>query len=57
MLWEARTVSGVQQWLLCVQDTGRGFLRHSAAAPLEQALREATVEAHEVEAAAIPPPC
>jgi two-component sensor histidine kinase len=37
---------------LCVQDTGPGFQRHSAAAPLEQALREATVEAHEVEARA-----
>jgi signal transduction histidine kinase len=52
LLWEERTVSGVQQWLLCVQDTGPGFQRHSATAPLEQALREATAEAHEVEARA-----
>lgn len=52
LLWEERTQSGVQQWLLCVQDTGPGFQRHSATAPLEQALREATAEAHEVEARA-----
>jgi signal transduction histidine kinase len=52
LLWEARSVSGVQQWLLSVQDTGQGFPRLSAAAPLERALREATVEAHEVEARA-----
>jgi signal transduction histidine kinase len=52
LLWEERTVPGVQQWMLCVQDTGPGFQRHSAAAPLEQALREATAEAHEVEARA-----
>jgi signal transduction histidine kinase len=52
LLWEERTVSGVQQWLLSVQDTGPGFQRHSAAAPLEQALRQATAEAHEVEARA-----
>jgi signal transduction histidine kinase len=52
LLWEERTVPGVQQWMLCVQDTGPGFQRHSAAAPLEEALREATAEAHEVEARA-----
>lgn len=56
LLWEARTVSGVQQWLLCVQDTGRGFQMASAAAPLQQALREATVEAHEVDAGSDPAP-
>ena len=56
VLWESRTVSGMQQWLLCVQDTGRGFHKTSAAAPLEQALREATVEAHEVEAGCDPAP-
>jgi signal transduction histidine kinase len=52
LLWEERTISGVQQWLLCVQDTGPGFQGHSAAAPLEQALRQATAEAHDVEARA-----
>ena len=52
LLWEERTVSGVRQWLLSVQDTGPGFERHSAAAPLEQALRHATAGAHEVEARA-----
>ncbi|MHB8816804.1 MAG: ATP-binding protein [Steroidobacteraceae bacterium] len=52
LLWEERTISGMQQWLLCVQDTGPGFQSNSAAAPLEQALRQATVEAHEVEARA-----
>jgi len=52
VLWEERTESGVQQWLLSVQDTGPGFQKHSATAPLEQALRQATAEAHEVEARA-----
>lgn len=52
LLWEERTQSGVQQWLMSVQDTGPGFQKHSAAAPLEQALRQATAEAHEVEARA-----
>ena len=56
VLWEARTVSGAQQWLLSVQDTGPGFDKASAAAPLEQALHEATVEAHEVEAGEDPAP-
>jgi signal transduction histidine kinase len=32
LLWEERTVSGVQQWLLSVQDTGPGFQRQSATA-------------------------
>jgi signal transduction histidine kinase len=52
LLWEPRTISGVQQWLLSVQDTGPGFQSRSAAAPLEQALRQATAEAHEVDARA-----
>jgi len=52
LLWEERTISGVQQWLMCVQDTGPGFQSSSAAAPLEQALRQATAEAHKVEARA-----
>ncbi|MEO6081468.1 MAG: sensor histidine kinase [Steroidobacteraceae bacterium] len=37
------------QWMVCVQDTGPGFAR-SAATPLARVLKEATVEAHEVEA-------
>jgi signal transduction histidine kinase len=50
--WEERSVSGTAQWLLCVQDTGPGFQLASPAAPLEQALREATEEAHEADARA-----
>jgi signal transduction histidine kinase len=46
VLWEERTVSGVRQWLLSVQDTGPGFQSQSSAAPLEDALRAATEEAH-----------
>ena len=52
VLWAERSVSGVQQWLLCVQDTGPGFHSESVAAPLERALRQATKEAHESEARA-----
>jgi signal transduction histidine kinase len=51
--WEERNVSGVAQWLLCVQDTGPGFQLHSPAAPLEHALRKATEEAHETDALAV----
>lgn len=50
--WEERSVSGIAQWLLCVQDTGPGFQQHSSAAPLEQALREATEESHQADALA-----
>lgn len=49
VLWEARSVSGVQQWLLSVQDTGPGFQWHSASAPLERVLKHATQESHEVD--------
>jgi hypothetical protein len=35
------------QWTLCVQDTGPGFERESAT-PLEQVLKQATTEAHEI---------
>ena len=52
VLWEERTVSGVRQWLLSVQDTGPGFHGQSGAAPLERALRAATEEAHAAEASA-----
>jgi signal transduction histidine kinase len=50
VLWEERTVSGVHQWLLSVQDTGPGFRSQSTAAPLERALRAGTEEAHEADA-------
>jgi signal transduction histidine kinase len=53
--WEERNLSGLQQWLLCVQDTGPGFQSQSVAAPLERVLREATAEAHETEAGSGPP--
>ena len=48
--WGDREASGPQQWLLCVQDTGPGFSARSAAAPLEQALRQATADSHEADA-------
>jgi signal transduction histidine kinase len=50
--WEERLVPGAQQWVLCVQDTGPGFRPQSPSAPLESALREATEEAHELDASA-----
>ena len=50
--WAERNVSGLQQWLLCVQDTGPGFQAQSVAAPLEYPLLQATEEAHESEARA-----
>jgi signal transduction histidine kinase len=50
LLWEERSVAGVQQWLLSVQDTGPGFQPQSPAAPLERALYEATEQAHELDA-------
>jgi signal transduction histidine kinase len=49
VLWSERSVSGAQQWLLTVQDTGPGFRSQSPAAPLEHALRAATEEAHQTE--------
>jgi signal transduction histidine kinase len=50
--WEERSSSGPPQWVLCVQDTGPGFQPQSAAAPLESALRQATVEAQQLDAGA-----
>jgi signal transduction histidine kinase len=47
--WSEREAGAARQWVLCVQDTGPGFQAHSAAAPLKDALREATEEAHLVE--------
>jgi hypothetical protein len=45
LVWMERSVSGVGQWMLCVQDTGPGFQPESPAAPLEDAMREATAGA------------
>ncbi len=56
VVWEEREVSGVQQWVLCVQDTGPGFQAGSTAAPLEHAVLEATAEAHDSEPQAQPAP-
>jgi signal transduction histidine kinase len=50
VLWEERSVSGVPQWLLSVQDTGPGLQWQSPSAPLERALKHATQESHEVDA-------
>lgn len=47
VLWEPRE----EHWVLCVQDTGPGFTRGSAA-PLEHALQRATEQSHEVGARA-----
>jgi signal transduction histidine kinase len=52
LVWAVRGVSGVEQWLLCVQDTGPGFQAESTAAPLESAVREATLEAQQVQSGA-----
>lgn len=56
LIWEERSAAGVGQWLLCVQDTGPGFQAGSPAAPLEDAVREATVEAQGAEPGADPAP-
>jgi signal transduction histidine kinase len=56
LMWEERSASGVGRWLLCVQDTGPGFQAESPAAPLEDAVREATVGAHDAEPGADPAP-
>jgi signal transduction histidine kinase len=47
VVWEARET----HWLLSVQDTGPGFTR-GPAAPLEDQLKRATMEAHAVDARA-----
>lgn len=56
LVWSVRSVSGVEQWLLCVQDTGPGFQAGSTAAPLESAVREATLEAQQAQSAVDPAP-
>jgi signal transduction histidine kinase len=50
--WEERSGSGPRQWVLCVQDTGPGFQPQSPAAPLESALRQATLEAQQLDSGA-----
>ncbi len=56
VIWAERSNSGVEQWVLCVQDTGPGFQAHSPAAPLEDAVLEATGEAKQSEPQARPAP-
>jgi len=56
LTWAERSVAGVGQWLLCVQDTGPGFQADSPAAPLEHVVREATAEAQQAELRADPAP-
>ncbi|HYX75331.1 MAG TPA: HAMP domain-containing sensor histidine kinase [Steroidobacteraceae bacterium] len=56
VIWAERDVSDVEQWLLCVQDTGPGFQAGSPAAPLENAVLEATAEAQQAEPDAQPAP-
>lgn len=46
--WNAVDREGLEQWELCVQDTGPGF-QHASPTPLTQALKEATEEAQTVE--------
>jgi signal transduction histidine kinase len=54
VVWGEHTVSAVEQWMLCVQDTGPGLQLESVAAPMEQALLEATEKGHQ-SAADVPP--
>ena len=51
--WAERAVSGHEQWILCVQDTGPG-LAAGTAAPLQRALKRATEDAQQVEEQAAP---
>ena len=53
--WSERDTVDRSQWVLCVQDTGPGLDR-STAAPLERALQHATEEAHEIETVGDPAP-
>jgi signal transduction histidine kinase len=53
LLWAERDAA---QWLLCVQDTGPGFQATSTAAPLADAVLEATAEAQQAESAVDPAP-
>jgi signal transduction histidine kinase len=53
LVWAERSTA---QWLLCVQDTGPGFQATSPAAPLADAVLEATAEAQQAESAVDPAP-
>jgi signal transduction histidine kinase len=55
VVWGDRNVPGAEQWMLCVQDTGPGLQLQSVAAPMEQALLDATEKAHESDPGAAPP--
>ena len=46
--WQERELLDAQQWMICIQDTGPG-LDPIHAAPLEQMLKAATIESHDVE--------
>jgi signal transduction histidine kinase len=56
LVWGVHSVSGVGQWLLSVLDSGPGFQAESPAAPLEDAVREATLEAQQAGSAITPAP-
>lgn len=56
LVWAERSGSGAAQWLLCVQDTGPGFQPASTAAPLADAVLEATAEAQQAESGVDPAP-
>jgi signal transduction histidine kinase len=53
--WSERDTGDRRQWVLCVQDTGPG-LNRATAAPLERALQRATEEAHQIETEVDPAP-
>ena len=48
VVWSEAGSERRPQWMLCVQDTGPGFMAQSAT-PMERVLQQATVEAHAVE--------
>ena len=56
VIWAERNIADAEQWMLCVQDTGPGFQAGSPAAPLENAVLEATAEAQQAEPNAQPAP-
>ena len=55
VIWGDRDVPDAERWMLCVQDTGPGLQLQSVAAPMEQALRDATEKAHESDPGAAAP--
>lgn len=46
--WQNCVATGVEQWVLCIEDTGPG-LRSDSAPTLAGALKQATEESHEIE--------